>query len=110
MKSETFYQMLSKSCILLEKQSSSAEQCAVYIKKWDNFCDGWQRDPVSFNEILVLEFLVKLFENRKGYITNNLARSALPTFLWNEAGFTIGSNASVKISMKGVFEIKAFSS
>lgn len=51
---------------------------------------------MSFNESLVLAFLGKLFEDDEGYTAINTARSAFSTFLWNEGGFTIGSNASKK--------------
>ena len=49
----------------------------MYIRKWDKFCAERQRDPMSFNESLVLDLMVKLFEDDEAYSAINTARSAL---------------------------------
>ena len=68
--------------IMLSLRSSSAKQYAVYIRKWDHFFAKRQRYPISVNERLVLDFLVKLFEDVEGYSAINTVRLALSTFFY----------------------------
>lgn len=54
----------------------------------------------------MIEFLTELFKSGVGYSSINSARSALSTFLFNNAGTTIGNSAIVRRFTKGVFELK----
>ena len=85
---------------------STTQQYEVYFKKWLTFCNKRQADPFFFNELLVCDFLVGLFQKGAGYSALNTARSALSTIFVNDAGITIGNFASVKRLLKGVFEIR----
>lgn len=87
-------------------RSSTARQYEIYFKKWHNFCTLRNKNPFQYDEILVVEFLVKLFHTGLKYSAINTARSALSTFLVNDFGLTIGNSPIVKRLLKGVFEMK----
>ena len=61
---------------------------------------------MSPSESQVLMFLTELFDAGEGYSAINTARSALSSFITNEAGTTIGNFPSVKRFMKGVFALR----
>ena len=63
-------------------------------------------DPLCYNAVNCVHFLTSLFSAGKSYSAINTARSALSTFLTNEAGLTIGSAPLVKRFMKGVLQLR----
>ena len=61
---------------------------------------------MQLHEVVVVEFLTKLFDDGHGYSSLNSARSALSSFLCSNSGLTIGKFPSVIRFMKGVYELK----
>ena len=45
------------------KSSSAKQLCGLSYEKWDNFCAERQRDPMAFNESLLIDLLVNIFED-----------------------------------------------
>ena len=70
-------------------QKSTIKQYEVYLKKWANFCEGRNIDPMQLREKSVVLFLTDLFYKIESYSTLNLPRSALSTILCNDNGLTI---------------------
>ena len=87
-------------------RTSTQLQYKVYFTKWLYFCNQQKLDPLCYNAVNCVHFLTSLFSAGKSYSAINTARSALSTFLTNEAGLTIGSAPLVKRFMKGVFELR----
>ena len=58
------------------------------------------------DEVEVVRFLMVLYKNGNGYSAINTARCALSTIMCNASGVTIGSFASIKRFVKGVFETR----
>ena len=61
---------------------------------------------MQLHEVVVIDFLTKLFEEGHGYSSINCARSALSSFLSSNTGLTIGNFPSVIRFMKGIYELK----
>ena len=61
---------------------------------------------MQLHEVVVVEFLTKLFDDGHGYSSLNSARSALSSFLCSNSGLTIGKFPSVIRFMKGIYELK----
>ena len=99
---EDFRRTLSKSCVRRGK-SPRLKQYEVYLKKWANFCEGRNIDPMQLHEKAVVLFLTDLFYKIESYSALNLARSALSTILCNDNGLTIDKFNSVKRVMKRIF-------
>ena len=82
------------------------KQYESYYKKWLHFCHARQANPLHYNEILVIEFLTSLFNNKASYSAINTARCALSTLLVNDSNVTIGNSSLVKRFLKGVYELR----
>ena len=87
-------------------RTGTKRQYQIYIKKWIHFCYQRKSDPMQLHEVVVIEFLTKLFEDGQSYSSLNSARSALSSFLCSDSGLTIGKFPAVIRFMKGVYELK----
>ena len=100
------FQKKSIEIISASWRPSTTSQYAVYIRKWCDFCRRRKINPLSSDEVLVVDFLTELFNVGLSYSALNTARSALSTFLWNGAGVTVGKYAIIKKFLKGTFELR----
>ena len=77
-----------------------------YIKKWENFCNNRNINPLIGSPAEVVNFLSEIFHNSGiGYSAMGTARSALSTFLSSD-GRPIGEHPLVCRFLRGVFNLR----
>ncbi|XP_072166763.1 uncharacterized protein [Diadema setosum] len=90
--------------ILSAWRQSTHKQYSVYTRKWLDFCNRRQTNPMQLPVKEVLDFLTLLFKN-SGYSALNTARSALASVALTD-GYTVSSHPLISRFMKGVFHLK----
>ena len=75
------------------------------LKKWHDFCDTRQLDPLAAPVAAFLDFLADLHDSGLSYSAVNTARSAVSTILFFD-NVSIGKHPLVKRFMRGVFNAR----
>ena len=83
---------------------STQKQYHGYIEKWNLFCKKRKTDPLCTTVVLIVDFLMELFEAGLGYSAINTARSALSAYTSIEKGGQIGNDPIISRFVRGTFQ------
>jgi len=95
--------------MLHARRQSSDELYQCYWKRWIEFCDKRNIDPLGGTVLTGTEFLQNLLNEpgvHRGYSTLNTARAALSAIIILPGQHKFGDHPYVKLFMRGVFNLK----
>ena len=85
---------------------STQKQYHVYIEKWNVFCKKRKTNPLCTTVVLIVDFLMELFEAGLGYSAINTARSALSAYTSIGEDGQIGNDPIISRFVRGIFQIR----
>lgn len=92
--------------IMASWKPGTAKQYTPHIRRWTQFCDRRNINPLSPTVDCVINFLTESFHRRVGYESLNTARGALSSLGIVLDGCRAGNHPLVIRFMKGVFNIR----
>ena len=88
------------------RRAPTRKQYAVYLKKWDEYCNKKRVSSTKASVSKALDFMEDLrLAHNLSYSTMNVVRSALSAVIKPFHGLTFGAHPDTIVYMKGVFQI-----
>jgi hypothetical protein len=85
---------------------STWKQYNMVYTRFKTFCSKTNNNQDNPSVECILEFLSELYNNGSGYVSINLARSALSTLFGKIDGVMLGSHPLVKRLVRGVYKLR----
>ena len=86
---------------------STKKQYATYIKRWFQYCNEHQYNPLTSPVQIAIQFFTLLFEKGLSYSCINTARSALSCiFQLSDSDFNFGNLPIVRRFVRGIFQLR----